>query len=163
LDGNRWLRLAVYAQAHGFLDYATLDPREPSHVAHERLILREVEKTCSVELFKLRHEMHAGASSRHPEWDRDSKIARYHLSEALEAYTDVGKVLLPYLDWSSKESSTIKGDNYTIEEYKKAWEDAFGRIDDPTTQERIKEVVEECEKPPDSTIPDTARFFGGAL
>jgi hypothetical protein len=157
------VRLAIYAQAHGFLDYSSFDPREPSHLAHERLILREVEKSCSVELFKLRHDMHAGASSRQPEWDRDSKIARYHLSEALTAYTDIGKVLLPYLDWTSKESSTIKGDKYTIDEYKKAWEDAFGRLDDPDTQKRMDEVVKECEQPPENPIPDTARFYGGAL
>jgi hypothetical protein len=107
--------------------------------------------------------MHAGASARQATWDKDSKVSRYHINEALEAYADVGKVLLPYLDWTSKDSSTIKGDNYTIDEYRKAWEDAFGRLDDPNTQERMSKVVKECEQAPTSTIPDTARWFGGSL
>jgi hypothetical protein len=73
------------------------------------------------------------------------------LTEALEAYTDVGKVLLPYLDWTSKESSTIKGDNYTIDEYRKAWETLSDALMIPIRKSVCKEVVEECEQP--LTVP----------
>jgi hypothetical protein len=107
--------------------------------------------------------MHSGASARHPEWDKDSKVARYHLSEAMEAYSDVGKVLCPYVDWDSQDSSTIKSEEHTVDEYRRAWEVAFGKLEDPKTQESIAKTVTHCKNEPRDEIPDSARWFGGSL
>jgi hypothetical protein len=104
------------------------------HRLKEQLVLAEVERLFEEKLYTLRHLYYSVNSV-----DLKNGAPKAYSKEANISYKDIGKLLMPYIEWDKDNSSTIKED-VDLEHLKAVWEAAFGKMDSPENKKMLDEL-----------------------
>lgn len=102
----------------------------------EQLILREVERELYLKSCELDHAAEV-ASAQYVQQD----IYDYHINRAGEFADYHNKLSLPYTDVGTRAEEQL-----TAASAREMWEAAFGSLDDPETQAKLKRMKEDAER-----------------
>lgn len=147
LGSDRWLKLILQAQVAGLVDYTRFDFFDRLSYLREALLLRELEDNHYKELFGLRFQQYAAASSL---WDAEGKQHQAYKKLTDEHYIKLGKLTMPWLDWDKGTSRTIDKDK--AGEMKTRWEAVFGKMDSPEVARKIKEFQDAAKAADDRIV-----------
>jgi DNA-binding MarR family transcriptional regulator len=124
----------VQAAAAGVVDFGRADPRSPKWWRYLRLILDQLEQKNLKEYHRLYNDRVVAILSR---TDLTRESAERMLEESDSRIDSIAKVLFP---WIELDRESVRKDE--IQKLRAAWEDRFGKLDDPETQRRIRNTVE---------------------
>ena len=103
------MTLLLRAVATGCLDLSEANSSDPVWLTRERLMLREVERTATVDFLRMHHDQDAVAAAGWPAWDQEGSVYKFHLKRAQGVAHQIGKSLFPYEEWDPEELARSKG------------------------------------------------------
>jgi len=104
----RWNRLYVYAYRTGQIREDGYGPRDPYRSLKEELIFSDIENQFASELGKMTYFWHV-VLGKPTGWEEDRSEVDGHQRDAIRAWNDVGKHLLPwYKDFVSRKEKSLE-------------------------------------------------------
>ena len=135
MESDRWSYLAVQAYRSGLLGFQRSDRTDERWRLKEEIVLCEVERSIDASLHTLRHTAESTAAQH-----ATAEIFNHYRDRAEKEYLSIRNLLKPYVGKVGLEPSEVMGD------LKSKWEEAFGSLEDPKTQEEIAKFVQSVEK-----------------
>jgi hypothetical protein len=150
LEADRGLILRVRAHARGLIDYRVFNPRSSGDRLREKLILRELERSESLEAWKLlgekaMQEAVVAASLRSGEMF----AGRIERTDA--CYGSALQELLPWI-FQGQDRPTAKLTEGEKDTLRREWERVFGSLDSDRVRQALGQIGEangeRADKPP---------------
>ena len=123
----------VQAAARGIIDFETLDLREPRAHTRMTIMLRALVAENQRAKYWADAQYYLSAMQVNLAPDDYGQL-RDLAVDTVRRYTD------SFQPWAAKQR--LRDDIKTVKSLTSAWEDAFGRLDDPRTRQGIAETVE---------------------
>jgi hypothetical protein len=123
----------VRAAARGLVDFREADPRSTRWWAKLRLVLDELERDALVQQHRLHYDYNLAILSRN---ELREAPARQFFKDAEKKLTQIAGLLRP---WAAADPEAAQ--RAQAEAMSKAWDQTFGRHDDPAVQADIAETV----------------------
>lgn len=121
--------MTLKAKERGLIDYSEWDHRDPMSVMQQAAVFNYLENELLVESGKLRYSRLLGVLSA----SKNSDV----ITSLDSLYRHLGSFIIPYVEWGDTNTKNIARSEIT--RLTKAWENKFGKLDDPDTQRRIAE------------------------
>lgn len=141
----------------GLIDYSTLRPFDPAWHRRSRLVIRGLQFEDDKRLYESLHR-HYLASLGVDRITADSlKEVQQTCSHALD------DLLAAYRPWQYDKQSRQDRERTEAKAYKNAWEQRFGRTDDPEVQARLERARDAMLQMASEARPMTSEAFSGVF